>query len=63
MRTREEYENLINCSPLFKVDKDRAPVLYKTERYRFLTLLTEYYQIYIFPYKKLEEWQGSGRFF
>lgn len=56
MRTREEYENLINCSPLFKVDKDRAPVLYKTERYRFLTLLTEYYQIYIFPYKKLEEY-------
>ena len=56
MRTREEYENLINCSPLFKVDKDRAPVLYKTERYRFLTLLTEYYQIYIFPNKKLEEY-------
>lgn len=56
MFTREEFENLINNSPLFAIDKESSPVLYKTERYNFLTLLTEYYQTYIYPKKPLEDY-------
>lgn len=56
MFTREEYENLINNSPLFEIDKESSPALYKTERYNFLTLLTEYYSGYIYKKKKLEEY-------
>lgn len=56
MFTREEFENLINNSPLFAIDKEGSPVLYKTERYNFLTLLTEYYQTYIYPKKPLEDY-------
>ena len=54
MFTREEYENLINNSPLFEIDKESSPALYKTERYNFLTLLTEYYQYYLYPKKPLD---------
>lgn len=54
MITREEYENLINNSPLFEIDKESSPVLYKSERYNFLTLLTDYYRFYIYPNKSLE---------
>lgn len=56
MFTREEYENLINNSPLFEIDKESSPALYKTERYNFLTLLTEYYSGYIYRKKELEEY-------
>lgn len=56
MFTREEYENLINNSPLFEIDKESSPALYKSERYNFLTLLTEYYQTYIYPKKPLEDY-------
>lgn len=56
MFTREEYENLINNSPLFEIDKESSPALYKTERYNFLTLLTEYYSGYIYQKKELEEY-------
>jgi DNA-directed RNA polymerase specialized sigma subunit len=56
MFTREEFENLINNSPLFAIDKEGSPALYKTERYNFLTLLTEYYQTYIYPKKPLEDY-------
>lgn len=56
MFTREEYENLINNSLLFEIDKESSPVLYKTERYNFLTLLTEYYSGYIYQKKPLEEY-------
>lgn len=55
MHTREEFENLINNSPLFNVDKESTPELYKTEKYALFTLLTEYYRSYIFPHKPLEE--------
>jgi hypothetical protein len=54
MFTREEYENLINNSPLFEIDKESSPALYKSERYNFLTLLTDYYRFYIYPNKSLE---------
>ena len=54
MFTREEYENLINNSPLFEIDKESSPALYKSERYNFLTLLTDYYRLYIYPNKPLE---------
>lgn len=54
MLTREEYENLINNSPLFEIDKESSPALYKSERYNFLTLLTDYYRLYIYPNKPLE---------
>lgn len=56
MYTREEFENLINNSPLFDVDKERNPELYKSEKYELLTLLTQYYQTYIFPHKLLEDY-------
>lgn len=55
MHTREELENLINNSPLFNIDKERTPELYKTEKYALFTLLTDYYRSYIFPHKPLEE--------
>lgn len=54
MFTREEYENLINNSPLFEIDKESSPALYKSERYNFFTLLTDYYRFYIYPNKSLE---------
>jgi len=56
MFTREEFENLINNSPLFGVDKVSNPELYKKEKYSFLTFLTKYYQTYIYPNKALEDY-------
>ena len=56
MLTREEYENLINNSPLFEIDKESSPALYKTERYNFLTILTDYYRLYIYPNKALDSY-------
>ena len=56
MFTREEYENLINNSPLFENDKESSPALYKSERYNFLTLLTDYYRLYIYPNKPLDSY-------
>ena len=56
MFTREEYENLINNSPLFEIDKESSPALYKSERYNFLTLLTDYYRLYIYPNKSLDSY-------
>lgn len=56
MNTREEFENLINNSPLFDVDKINNPELYKTEKFALFTLLTQYYQAYIFPHKLLEDY-------
>lgn len=55
MYTREEFENLINNSPLFTVDKVSNPELYKTEKYAFYALLTDYYRTHMFPKKPLEE--------
>ena len=54
MYTREEYENLINNSPLFEIDEESAPMFYKAERYNFLTHLTDYYRFYIYPNKPLD---------
>ena len=56
MFTREEYENLINNSPLFEIDKENSPALYKTERYNFLTVLTDYYRLYVYPNKPLDSY-------
>ena len=56
MFTREEYENLINNSPLFEIDKESSPALYKSERYNFFTLLTDYYRLYIYPNKPLDSY-------
>lgn len=53
MFTREEYENAINDSPLFTIDKEKNPALFNTEKYAFLTLLTDYYRIYIYPNKQI----------
>ncbi len=47
MNTREEFENLINNSPLFGVDKASNSELYKKEKYALFTLLTDYYRLYI----------------
>lgn len=54
MYTREEYENLINNSPLFEIDEASAPMLYQAERYNFLTHLTDYYRFYIYSNKPLD---------
>ena len=56
MHTKEEYENLINNSPLFEIDKETSPVLYKTERYAFLTQLCDYCRTYIYPGRPLESY-------
>ena len=56
MFTREEYEKLINNSTLFEIDKESSPAFYKTERYNFLTLLTDYYRLYIYPNKPLDSY-------
>ena len=56
MLTREEYENLINNSPLFEIDKESSPALYQTERYNLMTVLTDYYRFYVYPNKPLEEY-------
>ncbi len=56
MFTREEYENLINNSPLFEIDKESSPALYKTERYNFFSLLTDYYRLYVYPNKPLDSY-------
>lgn len=56
MFTREEFENLINHSPLFDVDKANNPELYKSEKYALFTLITDYYRTYILPHKPLEEY-------
>ena len=56
MYTREEFENLINNSPLFSIDKENNSELYKTEKYNLFTLLTDYYRIYVFPHKPLDEY-------
>ena len=56
MYTKEEYENLINNSPLFGIDKETSPVLYKTERYAFLAHLCDYCRTYIYPGRPLESY-------
>ena len=56
MLTKKEYENLINNSTLFEIDKESSPALYKSERSNFLTILTQYYRLYIYPKKELEEY-------
>ena len=56
MNTREEFENLINNSPLFGVDKASNSELYKKEKYALFTLLTDYYRLYIYPNKSLEDY-------
>lgn len=54
MFTREEYESAINDSPLFAIDREKNSALFNTEKYAFLTLLTDYYRIYIYPNKPLD---------
>lgn len=56
MNTREEFENLINNSPLFGVDKVSNSELYKKEKYALFTLLTDYYRLYIYPNKSLADY-------
>lgn len=43
--TRQDYERLINDSPLFDMDKERDADLYKTRCNQFLTWLYKYCQI------------------
>ena len=46
--TREEYVNLINRSPLFRIDRETEPALYETEKLRFLTYLADYFRKFIY---------------
>lgn len=54
MRSKEEYENLINFSPLFEVDRNANPVLFDTEWRVFVVLLTELYKNYDYKGRPLE---------
>ena len=54
MLTKEEYEEKIDHSPLFGLDKEREPIRYETERRILLKILTEYYVQYIYRDKPLE---------
>lgn len=56
MRTKEEYENLINSSRLFTIDKEKDSILYKTEWRHFTVLLVEYYSNYVFTGKTLDSY-------
>ena len=56
MYTREEYENLINNSPLFEVDKETSSTLYETERRKLLKHISEYYDKYVFPNKDIDQY-------
>lgn len=56
MRTKEEYENLINSSRLFDIDKETNAVLYKTEWRRFTVLLVEYYSKFVLYGKSLDSY-------
>jgi hypothetical protein len=47
-RSKEEYEKLLNNSPLFTIEKDKEGELYAAEERRFLTDLAEYLSLYIF---------------
>ncbi|GHT71548.1 hypothetical protein FACS1894110_24810 [Spirochaetia bacterium] len=47
-RSKEEYEKLLNNSPLFNIDKDKESELYGAVERRFLTDLAEYLSLYIF---------------
>lgn len=54
--TREQYESLINNSILFNIDKEKDFALFKTEKFALITLLTDYYRLYIYPNKTLDEY-------
>ena len=54
--SKEEYERMINDSPLFEMDKEKDIALYKRERYNLLCLITDYYRLHIYKYKKLEDY-------
>lgn len=53
--TKEEYEKRINAAPVLRLDPNRDPELYKTERYKLLELLWEYYSACIYSGKDYGE--------
>ena len=59
MRTKEEYENLLNNSPLFDIDKERDFAKYDTERKKLLAVILDYYRFYIYEYKNLDGYGSS----
>lgn len=56
MRTKEEYESLLNNARLFEIDKATLATLYKAEHYFFLNELTDYYRFYIYPDRPLDSY-------
>lgn len=56
MLTKDEYEERINCSELFEIDKEIEPIRYETARRMLLKLLTEYYVRYVYPNRSLESY-------
>lgn len=54
--SKEEYERLINNSPLFEVDKEKDIALYRRERYNLLCLITDYYRLHIYKNRMLEDY-------
>ena len=56
MFTREEYENLINNSPLFEIDKESSPALFATEERKLINLIVDYYRHCIYPNKDMSDY-------
>lgn len=56
MVSKEELVKLIDNSPLFTIDKESCPMQYMSERYRLLTLLTDYYRFFVFPTRPLDSY-------
>ena len=54
--TKEQYEELINHSILFTIDKEKDHTVYKTERAKFLKNLTDYFSQYVMSHKSLSEY-------
>lgn len=54
--SKEEYERLINNSPIFEVDKEKDIALYRRARYNLLCLITDYYRLHIYKNRMLEDY-------
>jgi hypothetical protein len=54
-RSKEEYENLINNSSLFLIEKKKDGELYAAEERRFLKDLAEYLSLYIYAPERFTE--------
>lgn len=55
-KTQEEYENLINTSPVFELDPRKDSTLFRAERSKLFAFIAEYYKLYIYRNKAQDEY-------